>query len=99
MDVETAMTIESSEQTAQEALCALQIEVERLREELNARPTGDHACTACDGFGTVMNDGYYVPGEQFCEPPSEERCEACVGSGQREVQDLVRRLAQFGGDR
>ena len=68
------------------------VEKERLARLEDARPEGEHACTTCDGFGTVMGAGYYVPGEQFCEPPGEERCEDCIGSGQREVQMELKRL-------
>lgn len=52
-------------------------------------PEGEAACTICKGHGIVTDPGYYVPGEQFVEPPSEDQCDACVGSGARDVQRLV----------
>lgn len=68
---------------------ALVKEMTELRAWAYRHPEGEYACTVCGGHGEVQHGGYYVPGEQFCEPPGEERCEACVGSGQREVQQAV----------
>lgn len=46
-------------------------------------------CGVCAGTGNVFDDGYYVPGEQYVEPPFWARCEACVGTGAREVRELT----------
>jgi hypothetical protein len=76
-----------------ELLAVLMAEYDRRGAHLDDRPTGDAACTACGGVGTVWDDGYYVPGEQFVEPPFEARCEACIGSGGRDVQRLISQRA------
>lgn len=62
-------------------------------------PDDDTACTVCGGSGDVLNPGYYVPGEQFCEPPFREPCAACVGTGMREVQDIYASLVLLRGER
>jgi hypothetical protein len=47
----------------------------------------DDACEACHGGGVIPNPGYYVPGEQFVEPPSEDHCWQCYGSGSTKFRD------------
>ena len=56
-------------------------------------PEGEAACTICRGHGIVTDPGYYVPGEQFVEPPSEDQCGACAGTGASDVQRLVSQRA------
>lgn len=48
----------------------------------------DHDCTECCGSGIEHNPGHYVPGEQFVEPPSEDMCGACLGTGSRAAQEI-----------
>lgn len=63
-----------------------------------AAPPHSDPCSTCGGYGIVHDPGYYVPGEQFVEPPSDERCEDCVGTGMREVQERIRSAAPEGVD-
>lgn len=69
--------------------------VAELEAAAGAHPVGDYACTVCGGHGTVMDPGYYVPGEQFVEPPHEDACPACAGTGGRDVQRIVDRVAKL----
>lgn len=52
-------------------------------------------CQACHGRGAIQHPSYYLPGEQFVEPPSEDRCEDCLGTGAREVQEQSRKLERL----
>lgn len=90
-------------QTPDAVLAAVWPLVERYAQDevlraLAAAPTAPaphpDPCTTCSGYGVVYDPGHYVPGEQFVEPPSEDRCEDCVGTGTREVQVLRKEAAQ-----
>lgn len=73
------------------------IELQERIRALTGPVEGPEGCTACSGHGTVMDPGYYVPGEQFVEPPHEGPCPACLGTGFREIAELAARVEQLDG--
>lgn len=73
-----------------EELRKLREDIEKTERERRA-PAAD-PCSECKGYAVVHHAGHYVPGEQFVEPPSEERCDDCVGTGMREVQQIYAEL-------
>ena len=76
---------------------AREVQLADAPEGVDAPPHPD-PCSTCGGYGIVHFPGHYVPGEQFVEPPSDERCEDCVGTGMREVQERLRAAAPEGVD-
>jgi hypothetical protein len=93
--IERALGNSLGSHLGQAEAAALVKEMAELKAWAYGHPEGEYACTVCGGHGEVQHGGYYVPGEQFCEPPGEERCEACIGSGQREVQQSVAELIKL----
>jgi hypothetical protein len=48
-------------------------------------------CNGCAGYGVDPNPGFYDRDTGAAEPPSMDRCERCLGTGMREVAQLLSR--------